>query len=584
MAGRIPREFIDELISRVDIVELIDSRVPLKKAGREYTACCPFHSEKTPSFTVSPTKQFYHCFGCGAHGTALGFLLEYEHLDFVEAVTQLADRVGMEVPREAAELSNRPSSQPLYDILGQSSRFFRKQLKGPHGPRAVEYLKGRGLSGEIAAEYGIGYAPPGWDNLLKALGGDPEMRRNLIITGMAVEKEERAYDRFRNRVMFPIRDARGRTIAFGGRVIDDDTPKYLNSPETPIFHKGRELYGLYEARQALRAIPRLLVVEGYMDVVALAQFGIRYAVATLGTSVTTDHVEKLFRVSDEVVFCFDGDRAGRDAAWRGLENALPQLRDGRQLRFMFLPEGDDPDTMVRRVGRESFEQALVDAKPLSEFFFDQLSTQADLSSLDGRARLAELAKPYLTKLPSGTFRQLMVERLAALAGTDPVRIESVLFGKRPPLEPKPSRPTLPAPGSSKTAPSLAQRAIAMLLHWPRLGRECTPPPGLAGQSVPGTRLLAEMLELLTNHPHLTTAGLVEHWRDAPEGRHLATLARREPLLGEEADLAVEFRDALQKLERLGRTERRRELEGRFRELTPEERLEYQRLLADKNER
>ncbi len=359
MAGLIPQSFIDDLMNRIDIVEVIDGRVPLKKTGREYTACCPFHNEKTPSFTVSPTKQFYHCFGCGAHGTAIGFLMEYEHLSFPESVEELARLAGVPMEYEGPspnEPVRRKKDESLYDLLAKVDQYYRQQLRQhPQSRRAVDYLKQRGVSGEIAAEFGLGFAPPGWDNLERQLGQSAEVREKLVSTGMLIKKDSGgSYDRFRDRIMFPIRDRRGRTIAFGGRILPDnqekgDKPpaKYLNSPETPLFHKGQELYGLYEARQALRDITRLMVVEGYMDVVALAQYGIRYAVATLGTATTEEHLHKLFRLTPEIVFCFDGDRAGREAAWRALNNALPVMREGRQIRFMFLPDGEDPDSYVR---------------------------------------------------------------------------------------------------------------------------------------------------------------------------------------------------------------------------------------------
>ncbi|MFM1892488.1 MAG: hypothetical protein RLZ44_1565, partial [Pseudomonadota bacterium] len=355
MAGKIPQRFIDDLIARVDIVDVINQRVPLKKAGHEYKACCPFHDEKTPSFTVSPTKQFYHCFGCGAHGTAIGFLMDYDRLSYPEAIEALADDLGLEVPHEAG-VERGPDLSPLYEILEQAARFYAWQLRRhPDSARAVEYLRQRGVSGEIAADFRIGFAPPGWDNLLRELGGDARAVDSLRGAGLISEPEDgKRYDRLRDRIVFPILDARGRVVGFGGRVLGAGEPKYLNSPETPVFHKGRELYGLYQAKQAVKQLERLLVVEGYMDVVALAQFGIRYAVATLGTATTAEHLEKLFRSVPEVVFCFDGDRAGRDAAWKALETALPLLREGRQARFLFLPEGEDPDTLVRREGAAAF--------------------------------------------------------------------------------------------------------------------------------------------------------------------------------------------------------------------------------------
>ncbi len=366
MPGAIPQHFIDELLSRADIVEIIGRRVPLKKAGREFQACCPFHNEKTPSFTVSPTKQFYHCFGCGAHGSALSFMMEYDRLSFPEAVEELATSMGLEVPREAG-FAQGPDHRPLFDILERAAAYFAQQLRQhAQAAQAVEYLRGRGVSGEVAADFRLGYAPPGWDNLLQALGGGDDSRIRLLReAGLITEQDGKRYDRLRDRIIFPIRDTRGRVVGFGGRLLGDGKPKYLNSPETPVFHKGRELYGLFEARQADANPARLLVVEGYMDVVALAQFGISNAVATLGTATTSDHLEKLYRATPELVFCFDGDRAGRDAAWKALQTALPLMREGRQARFLFLPDGDDPDSMVRRIGQEAMQAEIGDALPLS---------------------------------------------------------------------------------------------------------------------------------------------------------------------------------------------------------------------------
>lgn len=386
MAGRIPQQFIDDLLNRVDIVEVVDSRVPLKKKGKEYSACCPFHSEKTPSFTVSQNKQFYHCFGCKANGSAIGFLMEYEHLSFPEAIEELARSQGIDVPYEGGQRPDpavKKAQTDLYDLMQQTDQYYQQQLRQhEQAQTAVDYLKQRGLSGEVAKDFGIGFAPDGWDNLIKALGNTAEKEKALVTAGMLIKKENgKCYDRFRDRIMFPIRDRRGRCIAFGGRILPKDQPndkdaKYLNSPETPLFHKGRELYGLYEARQALRDIPRLMVVEGYMDVVALAQFDVRYAVATLGTATTADHLQRLFQLTSEVVFCFDGDRAGKDAAWRALQVCLPEMRDGRETRFMFLPDGEDPDSYIRKIGKETFELEIKKSQTFSEYLFKQLTDEA----------------------------------------------------------------------------------------------------------------------------------------------------------------------------------------------------------------
>ncbi|MEJ6773486.1 MAG: DNA primase, partial [Porticoccaceae bacterium] len=381
MAGLIPQTFIDDLLDRVDIVDVVNTRVQLKKAGKNYKACCPFHEEKSPSFTVAQDKQFYYCFGCGVGGNALGFVMEFDRLDFLPAVEMLAKNAGLEIPREAApDRAVSKQKDSLYSMLTEADRFFRQQLRANKAAgSAVDYLKGRGLSGKIAAQFGVGYAPQGWDNLLKASGTDPQKIKLLDESGMIIVKpeEKKQYDRFRHRIMFPIRDQRGRTIGFGGRVLDDSTPKYLNSPETPVFHKGRELYGLYEARQALKEIPHLIMVEGYMDVIALAQYGIHNAVATLGTALTESHLQKLFRYTSELVFCFDGDKAGRRAAARSLDIALPEMKDGVSAKFLFLPDGEDPDSMVRKLGTEDFQKQVEAAQPLSEFLFEQLSDGID---------------------------------------------------------------------------------------------------------------------------------------------------------------------------------------------------------------
>lgn len=438
MAGLIPQAFIDDLLNRADIIDVIDKRVPLKKSGKNYSACCPFHNEKTPSFSVQPERQFYYCFGCGAAGNAIGFVMNFDQMDFPQAVETLAKENGLEVPREESEANQRKQSEnaKLFVILEKANHFFRQQLRQHENKQAaIDYLKARGVSGEIARDFNIGYAPPGWDNLLTALGQDDSSQRSLAKSGMVIEKDSDKksesggrdyYDRFRHRIMFPIRDTRGRTIAFGGRVLGDDKPKYLNSPETPVFHKGSELYGLYEVKKSSQKFSQLLLVEGYMDVIALAQMGIRNAVATLGTATSSHHLNRLFRVVPEVVFCFDGDKAGRTAAWRALEATLPQMEDGRQVKFLFLPEGEDPDTLVRKIGQDKFNEELANATPLETFFFDKLASGIDAATIEGKARLSNLAKPHLKQLPHGVYGQLMQDRLADLLGVSSDALSKLL--------------------------------------------------------------------------------------------------------------------------------------------------------------
>ncbi len=539
MAGHIPPEFTDRLLEHIDIVDVVGKRIPLKRAGKEYQALCPFHDEKTPSFTVSPGKQFYHCFGCGAHGSAIGFLMEYDRMEFVEAVQELAHLAGMEVPREAAAAPGEDLA-PLFQTLEQVARYYTEQLRRhPEASRAVAYLKGRGLSGEIAAEYGVGYAPPGWDGLTGSLGGTGAPLERLRTSGMLIDGERGTpYDRFRDRIMFPIRDRRGRIIGFGGRVLGDAKPKYLNSPETPLFHKGRELYGLYEARSALREIPRLLVVEGYMDVLALAQYGIRYAVATLGTATTAEHLDRLFRTTAQVVFCFDGDRAGRDAAWKALDTALVQLREGRELRFLFLPEGEDPDTLVRQEGREAFEERVRGALPLSRLLFDALREKADIASPDGRARFVEAASALISRVPSEALREELRKQLE-LEGGGRVQLRGSRPGARraPPPKRRLQRPLTPV-----------RLAVALLLRYPELARVPGLPRSWHALEGEGIALLSDLLDLLQGEPNLNTGMVIERWRGTAQEPYLRKLLQLE-LPGDESRREQELRDALERLER-----------------------------------
>ncbi len=582
MAGRIPQAFIDDLIARVDIVDVIDARVPLKKQGANQVACCPFHDEKTPSFTVSPSKQFYYCFGCGASGTALGFLMEYDRLGFVEAVETLAESLGMEVPREGGAAPDS-GLESLYAVLADADHFYQRQLRD--APEAVAYLKERGLSGQTAARFGLGYAPAGWRHLIDHLAGrdTDDLARSGLINRH--DDSGRLYDRFRGRIMFPIRDRRGRTIAFGGRVLDEGTPKYLNSPETSVFHKGRELYGLYEARQARRSPPRLLVVEGYMDVVMLAEHGIDYAVATLGTSMSESHVERLFSVVGEAVFCFDGDEAGRQAAWRALTNTLPALTDGREARFLFLPEGQDPDSMVRSEGRESFERRLESARPLADFLIDHLKAEVDTTSVGGRARLAAEAGPLLGRMPAGVYHDLLLERLAAEVGLSPERLRADISGGRTETPHASARPATARRRDPTVRMTPMRTAVALLLQNPALAERLPPDhPALTG-GLPGAGLLADLRARAAADPAITTARLLEAWRDTSEQSHLERLAAHPFATDAEGNrdeaLAREFDDALQRLVEQCRQARRSELLAAAdeRALTEDEKRELRGLWA-----
>ncbi len=573
MAGKIPQPFIDELLSRIDIVDIINPRVSLRKAGKEFTACCPFHDEKTPSFTVSQQKQFYHCFGCGVHGNALSFLMEFEHAGFVDAVEDLAGIAGLEVPREQPSPGKEgrlASNKGLYELLERAVKFYRSQLvQHSHSHAAVDYLKQRGLSGEIAREYELGYAPPGWDNLRSALKVPPN---DLMDSGLLIEKDNGGrYDRFRDRVMFPIRDARGRVVGFGGRVLGDETPKYLNSPETPVFHKGRELYGLFQARKSVRKLDRLIVVEGYMDVVALAQFGIRNCVATLGTSTTQEHLERMFRIVDEVVFCFDGDRAGREAAERALNNALEVMREGWQLRFMFVPDGDDPDSLVRREGSTAFEQRVEKAQEFSGFFYEVLSRQVDISSVSGRARLVELARPLLEKLRSGVLRQMMQDELARVAQIDSTRLDSLLG------EVKKSLPVTESTVKGWQSLSLVRRALLLLLNVPSLAKKAGESERFRSLPLPGMPLLCEVLLILSENPGISPGALVEHWRDHDNWRHLVRLMNA-PVVIPQDGIEDEFEGVLLRFDAMLSEQRVDELRNK-QQMSDQEKKEFLGLLS-----
>jgi DNA primase len=591
--GLIPQTFIDELIARADIVEVIGSRVQLKKAGREFKACCPFHNEKSASFWVSPEKQFYHCFGCGAHGTVLRFLMEHDHMAFPEAVEELATRLGLEVPHEGSSAPGTPRrvDEPLYDVMGRVARFYIETLSSDE--RARQYVARRGLDRETVEKFGIGYAPNSWNEVLRRFGGTEDARRALTDVGLIVERDrgqirdgERHYDRFRDRIMFPIRDSRGRIIAFGGRILDQGEPKYLNSPETVLFHKGRELYGLYEARRSRSNLKRLLIVEGYMDAVRLHQYGINYAVATLGTATTPEHLKRIFRIVSEVVFAFDGDRAGRAAAWRALQHALPEARQGREIRFLFLPDGHDPDSLVGEEGAEAFERRLDATLPLSEYLIRELSDQSDLAHADGRARFSESARPLWAKLPEGVYRELMLARIAEVVGIAPQRLQELWgAGNRgaaaaPAPTPMPKRVPVRNVGGGRG--SLIRQAVLQLLSYPAIALEVSEEERTALDACeePGIELLRELIDNLRTQPAQNAAQVIERWSGKPGGDSLEKLLQREQIVADAVAAAGELRAALGKLAYLVVARRLEALEEKSRStrLEPEELQEFQRLM------
>ena len=641
MAGLIPQSFIDDLLNRTDIVDVVSSRVQLKKAGKNYTACCPFHKEKTPSFSVSPDKQFYYCFGCGAGGNALGFLMDHDNLDFPQAIEDLAKAAGMEVPREESGRPHKPrqpTDSPLYPLLTAAADFYRQALKShPQRKAAVDYLKGRGLTGEIARDFGLGFAPPGWDNLYKHLSSDTLQQKAMIDAGLLVENAEtgKRYDRFRDRVMFPIRDSRGRIIAFGGRVLGDDKPKYLNSPETPVFHKGQELYGLFEARKNNRNLDEIIVVEGYMDVIALAQQGLRNAVATLGTATSEEHLKRLFRVVPSVLFCFDGDQAGRNAAWRALEATLSSLQDGRRARFLFLPEGEDPDTLVRSEGTDAFRARINQhAQPLADYFFQQLTEEADPRSLEGKAHMATLAAPLIDKVPGANLRTLMRQRLQEITGLSGEAV-SQLAHSAPQDAPPPTydpgmdydampdyadfhqpqeayapqqewTPKKPGAGGKKwdkkpwskngkrgdrdeayaprtpvavEAPTLI--ALRTLIHHPQLAGKVESADHFANASNTYAQVLIALIEAVQKNPKLNSIQLMARWHGTEQGRLLKALAEKEWLIDGD-NLEQQFLDTITRLSAGQHTQTLDELIKRARQpgLSAEEQIQIAKQMRD----
>ncbi|NMP32115.1 DNA primase [Thalassotalea sp. M1531] len=587
MAGLIPRQFIDDLLARTDIVELINSRVTLKKAGKNYQACCPFHTEKSPSFSVSPDKQFYHCFGCGEHGNAISFLMEYDRLEFVDAIEELASLNGMEVERDEKQhtpeqqrkyAQAQQQKQDDYQIMEQISRFYQQQLRVAQDKDvAINYLKGRGLSGEIAKRFGIGYISDNWDGMMNAFANNGQNSRQLVDLGMAIDGDKgRPYDRFRGRIMFPIRDKRGRVIGFGGRVLGDGTPKYLNSPETRIYHKGQELYGLFEAKQANKNLTRLVVVEGYMDVVALAQHGVDYAVASLGTSTTPEQLQTLFRTVTEVICCYDGDRAGREAAWRAMDNALPLIRDGISLKFVFLPDGEDPDSLIRQQGQQTFEQILDNAQPLSRFLLENLIAKIDMTSLEGRAALADSFQPYVNKMPDSVLKESLINELANSFGTGGDHL-----AKQMTQSSAQANKTKNVRKTTRATP--VRLAIALLLEKPQLV-SCLPNASvLAHLDMPGMALFNELLAICASNPHINSGQIIELFRERQEGKQLAKLLIWEHQIdsGNAEDV---FLDSIEKLLNT-LVEQRTEVllqKARLNQLTPEEKRELQTLLNEQN--
>ena len=574
MAGLIPQNFIDDLISRSDIVEVINARVPLKRKGKEFTACCPFHNEKTPSFTVSENKQFYYCFGCHAKGNVIGFLMDYEHLSYVDAIESLAADQHLDIPHEDNGQANqqKQDKQPLYNILKQASELFQQQLKTSE--RAVNYLKQRGLSGEIAKQFKIGYAPDGWDFLVSHLGKSSDNLNSLSKTGLIVNKENnKTYDRFRDRIIFPITDQRGRVIGFGGRILDQGEPKYLNSPENAVFHKGYELYGLYETKQALRKIDRIIVVEGYMDVVALAQHGINYAVASLGTATTTEQIQKAFRTTHEIIFCYDGDNAGKKAAWSALENTLTVIRDGMVAKFLFLPEKEDPDTMVRKEGFDAFEQRIKNSVPLSEFLFEHLKAESDIRTQEGKAQLASKANKLIQKMHNSLFKDLLIEELSSLVGLSQQHLEAKISSAEKSNKPAPK--TVKPVRGQQVQNNKTRIAMALLLQNPMLVSHHKVPDNFKNAFTKGLPLLYELQKTIESNTEISSAALLERFRDNEHEKALQLLSMLQTPETENTDNIIEVYKNL--IERLRYEDRDEYFNFKIKnneQLTAEEQKEY----------
>lgn len=583
MAGRIPQNFIDDLLSRADIVDIVNARVPLKKKGKEYSACCPFHNEKTPSFTVSETKQFYHCFGCGAHGSALGFLMEYENLDFIDAIEALAAEYHIDVPRETdTGLTHAPQDdkQQYFEILKSVSQCFQEELK--KSDIAIDYLKKRGLTGDIAAKFKIGYAPDSWQFLTEAYNSD--QIKLLIATGLIVENDnKKQYDRFRGRIVFPIHDQRGRTIGFGGRIIDQGEPKYLNSPENIVFHKGLELYGLYEAKHAVKNLERIIIVEGYMDVVALAQHDINYVVAALGTATTKDQIQKTLRSVQEIIFCYDGDAAGLKAAWRALENSLPIIKDGHIVKFLFLPDKEDPDSLVRAEGKQAFEQRVDNATTLSDFLFDTLKKNLNLNTEDGKASLAKAAQPFIAKINESIFKDLLYNKLSKIIGISVQQLQNRIIDL--PAEETRKPINKPSSRNRQIKQNSIRTAIALLLQFPELAPNIESPFEFKECELEGYPLLFKLHTYATSTTDISSIALLERFRNTEyEGALLKLMEWDIPGVDDEAQRRDVFCDAVENMAKHLRaqfSDRQRALEEKSKtgKLTDEEKQEYLTLIS-----
>ena len=542
MAGHIPQDFIDGLLARIDIVDVINSRVPLKKKGRDYVACCPFHNEKTPSFSVSQPKQFYHCFGCGVGGSAITFLMEYDHMDFVESIETLASQLGLDVPREGRnQAPKKRISKDLYELMQDASQYYQQQLSA--STIAKKYLQERGLSDEINKRFMLGYALVGWDNALKHLSPSYSLKQ-IIATGLVIEKDNGgAYDRYRERIMFPIRNRKGQVIGFGGRVMGDEKPKYINSPETELFHKGSELYGFYEARDATRKLERIIVVEGYMDVIALAQYDISYAVATLGTATTQQHIQLLFRSVPEIIFCFDGDRAGKEAAWRALNNALSLVVDGKEIRFLFLPDGEDPDSLVRKIGKEEFEASYTaDALALTDYLLQHLQQEFNISSREGKARFLNALGDLVTIMPDSLIRDQLLVEVARLTNISIQNIKKRVLQNSAAI-----MPTYNRVRDREVRHTPVRYAITLLLHDTSLVQFVENPEQIALSNLSGADLLTTLIETIEERPHSNGASLLERWRDTDLEASLIRLMKWQPDTDDKEVLVREFQDCLRQI-------------------------------------